>query len=179
MHSVKLRDHLLQILPVLPPQVILLHTASSTPCPFLRFRSVHDRVFSEHFVLDRCNHAASPDHTSRGYPQRVVDASTDTNCVPIPYAWRLDPYWSRTATSTVLEDDRSGELLLTAANLEQVVVPNAHHLLAPEWVLRNQNAGPCVHELDRYRLIITVPSSMMQLFPITTGPVCPKMTTFG
>ena len=36
-----------------------------------------------------------------------------------------------------------------------------------------------MHESDRYRLIMTVPSSMMQLFPITTGPVCPKMTTFG
>lgn len=46
-------------------------------------------------------------------------------------------------------------------------------------LLYNQNTGPCTHEWDRYRLIMTVPSSMIQLFPITTGPVCPKITTFG
>ena len=92
MHSVKLWDHLPQILQVLPPQVILLHTASSTPSASLSLRPINYSVFPEYFVLNRCNYAPSPDHAMRRYPQRMVYASPNANRVPIPDARRLDPY---------------------------------------------------------------------------------------
>jgi hypothetical protein len=78
-----------------------------------------------------------------------------------------------------MEDRKPTAPMLTTSNLEQVVVPDVQHLFAPVLLLRNHNGGPYMRVLDPYRFIITVPSSRMQLVPITTGPVCPKITTFG
>lgn len=163
-----------------PPQIIFLYTTTPTPRPSLPRRPVYHCIFPECFILNRCNHAASSDHAVRRYPQRMVNSGSHANRIPISYARRLNPY--------KVEQPHHQLWSMTNREHRHSRQPISNRLLSPMRItsLRlNQcsvirKAGrPCVHESDCYRLIMTVPSSMIQLFPITTGPVCPKMTTFG
>lgn len=180
MHSVKLWDHLPQILRALPPQIIFLYATTPASCPSHPRRPIHHCIFTECFILDRCNHAACSDHAVRRYPQRMVNSGLHANRIPISYARRLDPYrieqphqrlWSMTSrecqhSRQPISNRLLSSMRITSLRLNQCsVIRKAGH--------------PCMHKPGFYRLMMTVPSSMIQLFPITTGPVCPKMATFG
>lgn len=181
MHSVKLWDHLLQILPVLPPQIILLYAASPTPRPSFPHRPIYYGVLPENLVLNRCNYAPSPNHATRRYPQRMVNLGPHANRIPVANAWRLDPY-------NAGQPHHRSSAPAVSRGCQHSRQPISNRLLSPmritslrlhQCAVIRRAACPFVYGSDRYRFIMTVPSSIMQLFPITTGPVCPKMTTFG
>jgi hypothetical protein len=66
----------------------------------------------------------------------------------------------------------------TAADLEEVVVPDAHHLLSSAYAVSSAAAaGDTAGGPHRFTMIAL--SSMIQFAPITIGPAMAKMVAFG
>jgi hypothetical protein len=106
--TVELRQHLPQIVAMLSSKVCLLRLASAAPDPTFTVWTINDGIICQQLILLRHEEAAGTNDAVGGYGDGVVYTRLGVEGVPVADLGAFD----------------------TASYLEQVVVTDAHDLLA-------------------------------------------------
>ena len=88
--SIELGQHLAQVLGMLPPEIHLLHLATSAPYSALSRRPVDGGVLVQHLILCRDDEDACADDTVGGHAEGMVDACAGADGVAVADGGGLD-----------------------------------------------------------------------------------------